>query len=953
MDGVDGNENQAETGGFGIVWNKHVDVNQPTVTQTPSSTRTPIPTFTFTQTETDTPTHTATPTETRGDGRFERVASMGGVNRVVALTDGYAYAGIGLHLTVLDIGNPAELKCVKRIRLSYPITAMAVNRDILIVGDQKGMVYTYRINDPRNPILLNGDDLTRLTSDDNPITSILLQEETAYLTSGIISLAVLDISNPSHPKVTGTYHAFQANGVDPAAGLDVCVAGDRAYLAVNSDNLHILNLNAGTNPTLFREYFSISNATSVEASGETVYVIGSSGLYCLDVKNQETPFILGSTKTSGDHLHLMGDSVITWGPFIRLYDISDPRSIVGLTYDPLPHSELDPTDPLHPFPSAVNQAVNSGTMTCVSRDTGDILFIDWSEPFHPEILGAYSEPVDVEGLLLNGTTLHTSGRASVSYVWNIDVSDIKNPKVLSEMQPKDKIINTSMAADESLLVTGSYNDLVTVYDISNLNEPRFLSTIPISMYGQMAYDRPFLYVSPDDGILTIIDLTDPSNPFIAYEGIPDGQDCSMHGVAKKADYVYVTKGTDFLVYNVSDPVSPTQVFNITGKPNIYESSSFELLSGKLFLGVSRTSSVNGEPRIFGFDILDPAHPKLCWSFPLIANPGKFFAISAGIAYVQQGTLGIAAHDFTSSNPLHTMDGTRVKSWGCTALGPYIISAEGEYGLSIYRHILPATPTEVTFTCAGLVHQDTRELHFKIFAGNPPENDCNTSSIISATPLVDCRLGCPYITSEGIIACNETPFNLPPVLDCGLAVNTWLDTVVQAIDDQAGDVLRVTRTSPNGFSLESIQPFYGTLCGEELGVSCDNAGNRLLNDCPIHNLMDGVDGNESQAESGGFGIVWKKHVEPEEPSATVTPSPTAIPSDTPLVTPSFTETATGTPPPTLTEIPTPTVTQTMEGDVIPDGEINVKDLLEVLRQMEDAAETGRSGLLFDFSRVWKP
>jgi hypothetical protein len=277
----------------------------------------------------------------------------------------------------------------------------------------------------------------------------------------------------------------------------------------------------------------------------------------------------------------------------------------------------------------------------------------------------------------------------------------------------------------------------------------------------------------------------------------------------------------------------------------------------------------------------------------------------------------------------------------------------EYGLSIYRHILPEPPTEVTFTCAGLIHQDTRELHFKVYAGEPPAGDCNSSSVISATPLVDCRLGCPYITGDGHSACDETPFNLPPILDCDLATKTWVDAVVAAIDDQAGDVLRVTRTSPDSFSLESIQRFYGTLCGEEPGVSCGGKENRVLNDCPINNLMDGINGNENAAVSGGFGIAWVKHEAPEEPASTVTPSPTATASETPAYTPSFTETATETPTSTVTETPVPTATETMDGDVIPDGEINSKDLLEVIRQLDGEAGDGRSGLLFDFSRAWKP
>jgi len=280
-------------------------------------------------------------------------------------------------------------------------------------------------------------------------------------------------------------------------------------------------------------------------------------------------------------------------------------------------------------------------------------------------------------------------------------------------------------------------------------------------------------------------------------------------------------------------------------------------------------------------------------------------------------------------------------------GPNIITAEGSYGISIYHHTFDRPTTEVTFVCAGMIHPDTRELNFKIYAGEPSENGCGSSTSIFAKPLVDCRLGCTSLASKGTVSCvSETA-------TCEQIISTWLDAIVKEIEDQAGDMLRVTRSSPNSFELESIQPFYGALYGDELALPWHE--NRVLYDCPVHNLMDGVDGNEGQQETGGFGIVWRKHSEMKEPTVTptMTPSPSATSSETPMPTPSLTETATETPFPFDTETPVPTPTATLNTDIIPDGEIDAKDLLEFIRKMDTDTELDKKQLLFDLSNAWKP
>lgn len=875
-------------------------------------------------------------------GRFELLGSMGGKIGPLAMYDGYAYVGFGRNLTVLDISNPAHMELIKHIPRPRTISAITTTDKFVIVSDEGGDVCVYSLVDPTTPILLNQEHPLSINGNGS-LTSLFVHENYLYAFWGD-SLFIIDLSDPSVPKLTGSCYVSEVSSHIRIVEQDLQVDGDYAYL-VSRDHggLVVIDLRQKTNPVVVVTEDSGSDTPlySLLVEGEVLYALGEDAghfrLYCIDISVPLLPKVLGSILLNSSvngcrSFSRKGSKIYITGTYFEVIDISDPTT-------PLKY-EIDRTNL---YLSQQTRSIFHGDTLFISyRMPGELLAIDWSQINHPLNIGSYSEPYGVRNLALNGNTLFMGGSGG----WIVDISQPSHPSILYgnyyyvALNPLDEHLMVASNAIANVPETA-------VYDISDPFQPSFLSYFKIILSGNVIYEDPLLFgVSRTSGLSVIR----PRYSTVYFQATSEFESHWGSGIVKTGNWILAHMNwpkQGLVLYDATQPTQPVIAgFTHTGL------DCFEMKTAgqSLFLSGTQTSV------LAGYDISDPINPRRISQIPVDTNPTAF-ELSSGLAYVATESPLFQVFDLTLPEKPHQLLTSGERPGAGTvddilASGSLLYVAESG-GLSIYRHILPATPTEVTFTCAGLVHQDTRELHFKIYAGEPPEGGCSTSSVIDATPLVDCRLGCPFFTSEGMVACDETPFDASPMVDCNQAISEWLDSVIAAINDQAGDMLRVTRTSPNSFSLESIQPFYGTLCGEEIGVSCDNAGNRLLNDCPIHNLMDGVDGNESQAESGGFGIVWKKHVEPEEPSATVTPSPTAIPSDTPLVTPSFTETATGTPPPTLTEIPTPTVTQTMEGDVIPDGEINAKDLLEVLRQMEDAAETGRSGLLFDFSRVWKP
>ncbi len=991
MDGVNGNESATEAGGFGIVWAKYTETHEPTPTPTATSSDTPVPTVTFTKTITETalPTNTRTPypTATRTDifidsseSKFEKISVLEGGIRAVATDGRYAYVAYGRHLTVLDAEDPANPKFVKQLFQEQFISAALVSGNLLVVGDERGYLFIYSLNNPADPVLLNKDRMFRLGGNSNTITSLFMQGDTLYVTGASDALSVVDLSNPMVPSETGRYHLQDSDGNFVGAD-DVWIKGDTAFLAVRTNKLKILNLSAQSDPRWIGEETGFSSAPcGVSGSGTVVYVIDGKNLYCIDAANPRKTQILGTTSCDGQYLELIGEGkVITWTPtsITQIFDVSDPLHPTGLEVDSLPDE--------------AGLFAYNGTLACFST-AQQVQFFNWSDPSHSTALSSYSEDLvsNISGVCTKDSLLFAWGIVSPSSthsLWIIDIANPSIPRVLSEIQNLAEIDSVVLTDDSHLIISNGGRP--TLYDVTDLTHPVAISMITnVHLEGDMAYwDKYLVGTSAPAGLgFQVVDYTDPVHPVLACKSNPYQETYWSRGVAGKGGFAFASifgPKNELLVYNVTGPSTPALVCTLPFSPTHFSATEIELKGNTLFLEGGNTSEY-----LVAFDVSDPLDPKLKLSYRLpVAQYGQGFAVSAGIAYTCPGTgRGLWAIDISDPAEARLLNKTAAPdAIQVDTIGPYIITAEGSYGIAIYRHSFTKPSTEVTFTCAGLIHPDTRELHFKIYGGEPSENGCGSSTFISAKPLVDCRLGCTNLTSKGTVSC------VSQTTDCEQVISTWIDTVIAAIDDQAGDILRVTRTGNKSFSLESIQPFYGALYGDELGLPGQE--NRVLYDCPIHNLMDGVDGNESATEAGGFGIVWAKHTETDE----ATPTPTETPSDTPIPAPSFTETATETALPTDTETPiptpsssetatettlptdtetplptpsssetatetpmptgtgmeTPTPTSTFNPDIIPDGQVDAKDLLELMLGFGPETTQDRMGVLFTFSTAWKP
>ncbi len=880
-------------------------------------------------------------------GRFELLGSMGGKSGPIALKGGCAYVGIGRTLTVLDVSDPTAPRCVKRIQRPEAVSALTTADDFLILGDEAGRICFYSIIDPATPVWLNQDHVVAL-DEGVQYASFFVEGKTLFSYWGTY-LVVVDFTDPSSPIVKGSCEVSGNPKYNLIHCQDICVQGGYAFLVDRETGaLVVVDVRQGNSPTVVatKEFGTQKPLHSLQIQDKVLYALGYDGrfrFYCLDISDPTLPVVLGSIGL--DSLYpgicdfiIQGNRIFLTSSAPRLIDVLDPT-------DPLQYM----MEQMYPYFRRGRSAFDGKTLFIVESNYGypEVVCLDWTRRGNPKEVGRYREPsFSSDDIAIQGNILFAGSSSGV------DIVDVAQPAVLKVISRINSVSDPRLVC-ENLIVT-AYDSKSYFYDISNQTSPILQSFISVPLIGNVVYEEPYLYgVSRTTG-LTVVDLHNIRSPRILFSASSTDQDRWAEGIFRHGNFVFTHRNSAEGGFDIYDVTNPPQPVLVLFKPTDMNCYSFRG-AGKTLL---MTGYSEGIPVVEGYNLSDPINPRLSTRFQYESYPPKV-ELSSGLAYIASEGSAFQVFDITSpENPRELL--TNGIGTGNGTISDIVASGSRLYvaddsGLSIYRHILPATPTEVTFTCAGLVHQDTRELRFKIFAGEPPEGGCHTPTIIGATPLVDCRLGCPYFTSDGMVACDETPFNLLPTVDCEQAVSTWLDKVVAAIGDQAGDMLRVTRTSPNSFELESIQPFSGALCGNELGLACNGQENRLLFECSIHNLMDGIDGNENAAETGGFGVVWRKHSEMKEPTVTptMTPSPSATSSETPMPTPSLTETATETPFPFDTETPVPTPTATLNTDIIPDGVIDAKDLLEFIRKMDTDTELDKTQLLFDLSNAWKP
>jgi hypothetical protein len=171
---------------------------------------------------------------------------------------------------------------------------------------------------------------------------------------------------------------------------------------------------------------------------------------------------------------------------------------------------------------------------------------------------------------------------------------------------------------DALLVSTSHQDAFTILNVDDVDEPSVWGTIRNGENGVVHMEspagfhvaEPYVYVACEGSdSLSILDLTDPSNPVQAGVAVADGVSFQnldyATDVAISGNMAFVVAGNSnaLTVIDISDPTAPTEVASFVGDdlfPAFLFPSAIEIIGTNAYITLFSGFAV--------FDITDPLNP---------------------------------------------------------------------------------------------------------------------------------------------------------------------------------------------------------------------------------------------------------------------------------------------------------------------------------------------------------
>jgi len=390
----------------------------------------------------------------------------------------------------------------------------------------------------------------------------------AYVADEEGGLQVVDVSNPTAPKLAGYYST--TNQLRSSA---ISIFGGRAYVTDETAGLQIFDLSNPTAPALLSSTnFGGGEAIVVKGSvnGVFAYVSTSGSLCIVDVSNPLSPALRGQTSINGGSVY----SIALSGNYVYAAATSGSLEIIDIS------NTNAPTDvgqaPSIIWPSTVGSAGGYIYATSELIGVGRSLYVFSPNGSTLTLIGqtATTTSSSSYSLLVSGTTAYVAGGSA-----GFQIFDISNP-----YSPTLSTVFTDSG------VMQSYNSVAVTEN-------------SLAAYG--------------NGFNSVFNVSNPSAPAFAYNSNVGGP--SDSSVLANNGLAYVLVNTSNFIYNVSTPSAPSLVslFANTTSP-----SRNMFLAGNMLYVVGGTQG--NQPHFAAIDVSTP-------SSPVVRGTKDFTDFGSGIA----------------------------------------------------------------------------------------------------------------------------------------------------------------------------------------------------------------------------------------------------------------------------------------------------------------------------------
>lgn len=495
----------------------------------------------------------------------------------------YAYAVNIDELSVIDISNPTDPIVVGTIRPGRGLTDLAVQGSYVYVGTsfpRDSGFYVIDVSDPSQPQLAGSADV--------PTQRLDVSGSYAYVMSAF-EFAIIDISDPTSPSVIGTFDRppfAHYRNILYSDGL-LFIAGDgRSDTGLTS--LTIFDVSNPSNPIEVGGIGSGTGPSALYVVGGLVYQAISGTLRVIDVSDPAASAEVGSVQLPDRALNLVVAGNLAYLADslggLRIIDVSDPTSLEELGRFTLPALSvgvfveddvayiadginglllLDISSPSDPVlvsmvdtPEFAQKVFVAGNFAYVADGSGLVIF-NILDTTNPQLVGRYDTQRDALGIFVSGSYAYLAVIQEGLLI--IDVSDPSSPQLIGRagtnanavyvLEPyayvadffSDQLLVIDVSVPENPLVTGTNDEMRQPHDVHVVGE-----------YAYIIDDGSGTAIPP---LLRTFDISDPTDPLQISSHELFGRAFAVDVV----DNLAYTIGNGLRIVDVSDPASPNDV----------------------------------------------------------------------------------------------------------------------------------------------------------------------------------------------------------------------------------------------------------------------------------------------------------------------------------------------------------------------------------------------------------
>jgi hypothetical protein len=460
------------------------------------------------------------------------------------------------------------------------------------------------ISDPTHPTLTGKVTLAGNAQD------IAIAYPYAYVVAGG-GLWIIDVSDPHTPATVGYYtHTFDPLS-DETVEAPVAVAVDGNYVYVTFGggwygefgSLRVVDVSDLTQPVEVGAYISPAAANDIVLSEGYAYLaIHGYGLRVLDVSNPTQPMEVGvydSPYQVGDKIAKTGDIIVLAGyQWLQTVIVSDPSA-------PIEAGSLNV--------NANGLAVDANYV--YYTNTNQLWILDISNPYNIAFFNSYDYFKDEpHGVAIQGGFAFVADNLLGLRVINTTTDELTE---VGFFDMPDRFQNMVTEGNYAYLIHPTdieySNDRASIWDIANPAMPREISSYDLQGFNHaMALSGSNLFIT-DGYVIRVVDYSNPISPTQISLFDPVWH---MRGIAIEGHYAYVMSFDDqwsnvgLRVVDISDPTNLVEVGFYRIDEPIYGPMYFFLVS-------------NGFAYIFHYDkmdivnLSDPANPVEVGSYPTI------------------------------------------------------------------------------------------------------------------------------------------------------------------------------------------------------------------------------------------------------------------------------------------------------------------------------------------------